>query len=93
MIKLNKQTLQVCILAFMLLGIQTVQSSFTHDHIQHQADCVLCHIDTHDQVTLSKSEIKCIDEHKVTLSIFVDQVYFSSHYPSYQGRSPPLFHS
>ena len=77
----------------MLLGVQAAQSSFLHDHVQHQIDCILCHIDTHDQVALSQSDIKFIDEQIVHSCVFSDQVYFSYHYPSYQGRAPPRFYS
>lgn len=77
----------------MLLGIQAVQNSSLHDHVQHQVDCVLCHIDSHDQLDISQSDIKFIDQQLVHLIELVDQVYFSYHYPSYQGRSPPPFHS
>ena len=93
MIKLNKYFLQVCFLAFMLLGVQAVQSSFLHDHVQHQVDCVLCHFDKLDQVTLFKSDIKFTVEQIDHLSEFTDQVYISYHFPSYPGRSPPHFYS
>jgi hypothetical protein len=92
MIKLNKKFLQVCFLAFMLLGIQTVQGSL-HNHIQHQVDCVLCHFDSHDQDILSQTDIKSVEAQRMHVNVFAATDYYSYFYPSYQGRSPPRFYS
>jgi len=77
----------------MLLGVQTLQSSFLHDHVQHQVDCVLCHIDSHDQGIVSLADLTLREAQIFHLSAFADQEYFSCLYPSYQGRSPPRFYS
>ncbi|MDG2090464.1 MAG: hypothetical protein P8J61_05050 [Gammaproteobacteria bacterium] len=90
---MNRQFFQVCFLAFLLLGVQALQNSTIHDHVQHQVDCVLCHFDSHDQVTLSQPDTSFAVEQIAHLSKLSDQVYISYHYPSYQGRSPPRFYS
>ncbi len=93
MIKLSKQTFLVWFLAFTLLGVQAVQSSPIHDHIQHQVDCVLCHFDSHDQGLVVQVFEKPFDLNIVLFSVFSQQDYFSSYYHSYQGRSPPTTYS
>ena len=93
MIKLSKQKLLVWFLAFTLLGIQVVQSSPIHDHIQHQVDCVLCHFDTHDQASLAQADVSFFQRQGILLTRYVKLDYYSFHYPSYQGRSPPNFYS
>jgi hypothetical protein len=92
MIKLNKQFLRVCLLAFMLLGVQAVQGAL-HDHVQHQVDCVLCHFDSHDQAELPQTDINFVDAQRMHINVFAAPEYFSYFYPSYQGRSPPRFYS
>jgi hypothetical protein len=93
MIKLSKQKLLVWFLAFTLLGVQAVQNSPIHDHIEHQIDCVLCHFDSHDQGIVTQTSTKPFEAKLIYFSVFAEQGYFSSHYPSYQGRSPPHFYS
>jgi hypothetical protein len=92
MIKMNKQFLQVCFLAFMLLGIQAVQGVL-HNHVQHQVDCVLCHFDSHDQAELSQADINFVEAQRMHVNVFVAADHYSKIYHSYQGRSPPRFYS
>jgi hypothetical protein len=93
MIKLSKQKLLVWFLAFTLLGIQVVQSSPIHNHIQHQVGCVLCHFDSHDQGLVVQVFEKPFDVNIVLFNVFSEPDYFSFHYLSYQSRSPPTTYS
>ncbi len=93
MIKLSKQKLLVLFLAFTLLGVQAAQNSPIHDHIQHQVDCVLCHFDSYDQGIVTQTFTKPFEAKIIHFNVFAEHGYFSSHYPSYQGRSPPHSYS
>ena len=93
MIKLSKQKLLVLFLAFTLLGVQLVQNSPLHDHIQHQVDCVLCHFDSYDQGIVTQTFTNPFEAKLIHFNVIAEQVYFASHYPSYQGRSPPHSYS
>lgn len=93
MIKLSQQKLLVWFLAFTLLGVQAVQNSPIHDHVQHQVDCALCHFDSHDQAIVAQTFVKPFEAKIIYFIEFAEQGYFSSLYPSYQGRSPPHSYS
>jgi len=84
-----RRLLLLVLLSFTLLGVQLVQNSPLHNHLQHTVDCALCHFQLSDdtehspQVQLAFEEGHHYEVPAATRAAF-------DHDPSpYQGRAPP----
>jgi hypothetical protein len=85
--------LLIALMAFTLVGVQLMQASPVHDHVQHSVDCALCHLHFGDDTLVRHTLTVPFRAATAPVAIALSPFYASSSPSPYQGRAPPRLFS
>lgn len=84
-----RQYLLIAFMAFMLIGVQLVQSSPLHDHSKHSVDCALCHLQLGDDSVVQSTHSVAFIAHSIPYAQYLREFYSFTSPSPYLGRGPP----
>jgi hypothetical protein len=87
----TKKLLTVLLISLALCGVQAVQASPLHDHVNHVSSCSLCHFDGAQALQAEGTGHGWITTSSIIITRATVQAPLTTPYPAFHGRAPPSY--